>query len=152
MDAETNMETIRKIANLVSEKVGKSYAWIAKQKDDELEDLFGIGWYGGKELCWQGHCAGFCAVRVNDAAMALTIGGELDPLIVRLATEVMGYAPDSEQDLINRHNRAFDERHAIENELLTLSTRHRRLSAQIEALRLRLDPAARDVSTNYVPE
>ena len=134
MDADTNMDVIRQIANLVSDKVSKSYAWIAKQKDDEFEDLFGIGWYGGKELGWQGQFEGFCAVRVNEAAMALTVGGELDPLIARLATEVMGYPPGGEQDLRNRRDHGVKERELLDSEIHRLVTRRLYLATTIAGL------------------
>lgn len=78
----------------------KGLDWIAKQSVSEhqpYDDLYGfvIG-------------RGFASVRVQDARNAT------DDLIRQLATEIMGYAPDSLEDLVERKKNA--KKHIAEHE------------------------------------
>lgn len=135
------MDLMHKIAERVAEKVGASFEWIAKQNSDEFDDLFGIAFRGAKELGWKGEFAGFCAVTVKDAAMAWTIVGELEPLIIRLATEVMGYAPGSTEHLENQYSRAIAEFDELTSQIANAEKRRSSVFRFITATSLKLRSA-----------
>lgn len=90
MDISEQHDVVWPVAEETRRYASGSLGWIAKQQSDEHDDLWGfiVG-------------NGFAAVTVTEILQAKADKAE-DALYRKLATEIMGYAPDSRQDLENR--------------------------------------------------
>jgi hypothetical protein len=105
-------DALNRIEQRVSQYVPGRYHWTARQDVADCDDLFGIAI--GK---------GACHIRLSEAK-----GEVSDARIRELATEILGYPPDSLQDLqaryeVTKHNRiqAGDELDELTKEFNRLS-------------------------------
>lgn len=105
-------DALNAIEQRVSRYVPGRYHWTARQDVPDCDDLFGIAIGQGA-----------CYIRLSEAK-----GEVSDARIRELATEILGYAPDSLQDLQTRYETAKHNRIETENELDELTKEFKRLS------------------------
>lgn len=117
-------DALNAIERRVSQYVPGRYHWTARQDVTEYDDLFGIAIGQGA-----------CYIRLSEAK-----GDVSDARIRELATEILGYAPDSLQDLQTRyetakHNRiqAGDDLDELKREFIRLEKLEDELLAKLEA-------------------
>lgn len=108
----------------VREYVPGPWRWTAKQDVDYCDDLYGI-------------CIGqgVCFVRLSE------VPGITDTRIRELATEILGYAPDSPQDISRRYNEARDRRVDAQMQIMKLQKDAQYWQEIEDQLAKRLSPA-----------
>lgn len=134
-----DMDAIYKIADLVSNVVGKSYHWTAKQSPtlDGAKDWYAVGWQDFGHLGWRSDgngFVGFFGVTLSEVRQAMLDQSALDAPVTRLATEVMGCAPGSQKDFANRIAVAIRHLNDVEARIGDLMTERDRCRNVLDAL------------------
>ena len=123
-------DALNAIEQRVSQYVSGPYHWTARQHVPEYDDLFGIAIGRGA-----------CYIRLSEAK-----GDVSDARIRELATEILGYAPDSLQDLQTRYEVTMHNRIQVGDELDELTKEFNRLEKLEEELLVKIETAQKQVT------